>query len=841
MRLPLIALALSATVISGAAADEDSDIASNDLPSILEATDGMQRVDGFVPFYVDASQGTLLVQLPATDFEFIYATGLSSGLGSNPVGLDRGQWGATRVVRFRVVGRKGYLIAQNLKYRASATDQAERTAVRDSFADSVFWSHEIKARTGDDVLIDLQSLLLTDAHDVVGTLQASEQGDYKFEPDLSFIELPRCRAFPDNTELEATVTFTSKKPGRLVSQTAADGTSFSVRMHHSFVRLPPPGYRPREADPRVASFTMSFADYSAPLDQPLERRWIARHRLQKADPALARSPAKEPIVYYLDPGTPQPVRDALLEGARWWNAAFEAAGFVNAFQVRMLPEDVDPMDVRYNVIQWVHRRTRGWSYGQSVTDPRTGEIIKGHVLLGSLRVRQDRLLIDGLTATSPPAGQSGWCSCCGIAGGGFESALALFDPQTSPVEVSLARLRQLSAHEVGHTIGFAHNFAASAWGDRASVMDYPAPRVKIVDGQELDLSDAYGVGIGVWDTLMVRYAYTEFSDADSERAGLQELLDEIDRNKMRYLSDADARPAGAAHPLANLWDNGTEPVAELNHLLRVRQIALAKLDQQDLLQGQPLSDLEVVLVPIYLYHRYQIDAVAKLIGGFDYDYAVAGQTARPVTAIAEDRQRQAVAALLECLASTNLEIPQQLLPLLSPRPWSSASDRERFPSRTAMIFDPDAAVRVTAEQVIGQMLQPERLARVQTYSTATWDLPRLLALLEADLMTPAAGDPRPDIRRIVQHVFVQRLMELADDQSTSHAVRSASADRLLSLITILGQPAADNQQASHQQTLLQEIRRFLDRPHSAAAQPRAIAVPPGSPIGDSADRGTRSP
>lgn len=801
---------------------------SDSKPDIEQHTAKMKRMEGFFPFYADTDEGTLLAEVHKDSGPFIYASGLGSGLGSNPIGLDRGQWGRTRLCFFKRVGKRVFLIEQNTGFRATSNNSAERRAVKDSFADSIFWATDVVAESDDAVLIDLKSLLVRDAHQVVQSLHQTGQGDYKFEPSLSFVELDRCKAFPLNSELNAMVTYAGKKAGPLVQSTAADGNSFSLRLHHSFVKLPPSGYKPRKSDPRIASFGITYADYSSPLNETLEKRFIARHRLAKSDPAAAKSPPIKPIIYYLDPGTPEPIRGALLEGARWWNQAFEEAGYINAFIVKMLPEDVDPMDVRYNVIQWVHRRTRGWSYGQTITDPRTGEIIKGHVLLGSLRVRQDRLIIDGLTATTPQSPVQ-IANACGIAGqgAGFDAALASLNAAFSPIDVSLARLRQLSAHEVGHTIGFSHNFAASTYGDRASVMDYPAPRVKITDDGSLDLSDAYGVGIGEWDKFMVRYAYTDFTQ-QSEDAGLEELLDEASQKNLLFLSDADARPAGAANPLSNLWDNGTDPIAELQHLLAVRRIAMNKLSENDLLPGQNLADLETVFVPIYLYHRYQVDAVAKMIGGFDYDYAVAQKKRKPVTAIPVARQQAALQALLETLDPNELEIPNRLLQELPPKPNSSAMDRERFEGRTSMIFDPDAAVRAAAQATLSQILQPQRAARLAAYGDEKWNFKSVLGRLVSRLLKQHVKNPH--ISRIIEHTLVRELINLADDESTSHEVRAISANMLNQLSETF---AAKAQQAetSHFRQLVTEINRFENRPHSTATTPKPQAAPPGSPIG----------
>jgi hypothetical protein len=406
----------------------------------------MERRDGLLPLWLDRKGGKLLVEVPAPGApsadgtgerpgevgRYLYVEGLLTGLGSNPVGLDRGQIGETRLVSLRWVGNRLLFQAENLRYRALGDDPLEARAVDESFADAVLWGGELVAREGDRALVDFTSFVARDAHDVTGTLRRTEQGSYSLDAARSAVDMDACLAFPDNLELEAVLTFgTSGDPGWEVASASAHGASFSVVQHHSLIRLPDDGYEPRVFHPSSCFYEVAFSDYGAPLDRPILTQWVVRHRLEKVDPSAERSPAVEPLVYHLDPGTPEPVRSALIEGASWWNQAFEAAGFEDAFRVEMLPEDAHPLDVRYNVIQWVHRATRGWSYGGGVVDPRTGEMIKGHVTLGSLRVRQDRLIFEGLAGT-------------GATGTGAPD---------DPVEMALARIRQLSAHEVGHTLG----------------------------------------------------------------------------------------------------------------------------------------------------------------------------------------------------------------------------------------------------------------------------------------------------------------------------------------------------------------------------------------------------
>jgi hypothetical protein len=363
----------------------------------------MEKLGGLLTLYIDHDEGKVWLQIPADTGRsglvgsYLYVEGLRTGLGSNPVGLDRGISGDTKVVDLRLVGSRLLVEEQNLGFRALTESESERRATRESFATSVIWAGPIRTGLSGERLVDLTPFVVRDAHRSAGALRRAEQGDFELDPDRSVVDLDACRAFPDNLELEAVLTFKGKEPGRFVRETAPSPEAITLVQHHSFVRLPDAGYRPRRFDPRTGSFAVSFQDYAVPLDQPIERRWIVRHRLEKTNPQAESSPVIEPIVYYVDSAVPEPVRSAVLEGAGWWAEAFAAAGFEDAFRVEVLPVDVDLLDIRYNVIEWVHRSTRGWSYGGGVVDPRTGEMVKGHVRLGSLRVRQDRLLFEGLS------------------------------------------------------------------------------------------------------------------------------------------------------------------------------------------------------------------------------------------------------------------------------------------------------------------------------------------------------------------------------------------------------------------------------------------------------------
>ena len=347
----------------------------------------------------------------------------------------------------------------------------------------------------------------------------------------------------------------------------------------------------------------------------------------------------------------------------------------------MLPADADPMDARYNLISWVHRSTRGWSYGGGITDPRTGEIIKGNVTLGSLRVRQDYMIGQGLV----PLYGEGMDGACLLGMMAEDDYIAQLDPSTDITAMSLARIRQLAGHEVGHTLGFAHNFAASTYG-RGSVMDYPAPWVDIKDGK-LDLSNAVRDRHRRLRQVRRQLRLQPVRCRRQRGAGAREIFEDGVANGMLYITDGDARPANAAHPLASLWDSGSDPIATLKHEMDVRRIGLANFGLRNIPIGTPLSELERQLLPLYLHHRYQMQSAVKSLGGVYFTYAVRtalGPNPPTVAQIVPPAiQRAALDAVLSTITVDTLRIPTRVLDLIPPPAFGyGGMDPESFARRT---------------------------------------------------------------------------------------------------------------------------------------------------------------
>ncbi|KFZ31466.1 peptidase [Pseudidiomarina salinarum] len=770
---------------------------------LAEFTADMTTHQGFFTFYHAPAQGNYYLQIPRQSTPFIFQTSLPWGLGSNDIGLDRGQLGATRLASFHIEGNKVLLQQHNTYYRATSDNPAERASVSEAFAGSVIAGFAVVAADDQHVLVDYTPFLLSDTHGVIERLQQTEQGSYRLAADRSVIYPARSKAFPDNTELEAKITFSGEAKGQYVRSVAADPDHLTMHLHHSFIRLPDDGYQPRTFHPNSGFWAENHMDYAAPLGEPMLVQYIPRHRLQKQDPDAAVSKPVKPIIYYLDPGVPEPVRSALLDGGRWWDQAFQAIGYEDAFQVRELPADADPMDVRYNVIQWVHRSTRGWSYGASITDPRTGEIIKGHVTLGSLRVRQDMLIAQGLLA--PFARQL--------------DANTRQQLMQQVEDMALARIRQLSAHEIGHTLGIAHNFAASA-RDRASVMDYPHPLVSLAtDHDGLTLAEAYTNELGLWDKQVIAYGYGEASPATI-----------IERNKqlgLGFISDRDARAAGGAHPDAHLWDSGSDAVTELERVLAVRRTALQRFGLDNLPAGVPLSRLHQVLVPMYLLHRYQVEAAVKMLAGVHYDYYVTGEDTPDYRPVNAQQQRRALQQLSQTLSAEQLALPDTIKALLVPTAYGEPASRETFSGLTGLIPDPDSMAASAARFTLELMLHPERLERLQQQQQQDETIPDVRQLLSAVEQQAIAPAYQPAASSLEQRLAFEALTAIAG--SYLNAQLSSTAKAPLHAFLQQQQQLWEGAAASdHRQFALAALTQLFSE-QSWPVKP-APALPPGSPI-----------
>ena len=792
---------------------------------IAAKTAGMDKREGLLTFYADRKAGKIWLEVPKASGpggeigSYIYSEGLLTGLGSNPVGLDRGQLGEARLVTLRRLGGRLLVEQPNLGFRALSENPDEVRAVRESFATSVLWAGELAATEPDGrALVDFTSFLLRDAHGVANELREAEQGNWTLDAARSVLDLENCLAFPENVEFEALLTWQSNEPGPLVRETAPTPGAVSLVQHISLVRLPAPGYEPRPFDPRAGSFSVDFMNYAAPIDAPVDTRWIVRFRLEKTDPMAERSRVKKPIVFYVDSGAPEPVRSALLEGAGWWREAFEKAGFLDAYRVELLPPDVHPMDARYNVIQWVHRSTRGWSYGGGLIDPRTGESLNGHVTLGSLRVRQDRLIFEGLAGTE-------------------KTGTGAAD---DPVVLSLARIRQLAAHEVGHALGLNHNFAASTYG-RASVMDYPHPLIGVTPDGNLDFSSVYARGVGPWDVFAIRWAYTQFPPGTNVPAALDAMVQEALRNGLLFLTDEDARAPGSADPRAALWDNGDDPVEALRHALAVRRIALSRFGEHNIAAGRPLALLQEVLVPVYFHHRYQLDAALKAVGGMQYTYALRGDRQPPAKPVDPETQRQALAVILETLSPEALDLPEPVLALLLPRPAGYQPHEEMVRGAADPVFDPLSAAAAAADMAVQGLLRPERAARLVDFHRRDPKLPGLEDVL-GGMIDKAFGGAVPanarhaELRRVVQWVVVRRMVGLSANPAASPGTRARVDAELRALRQKLAAGAkgtkAEDAEGAQRAFLADEIGRYLDRPEMRAAErPQPPPPPPGQPIG----------
>ncbi|MEO5891894.1 MAG: zinc-dependent metalloprotease [Ferruginibacter sp.] len=786
-------------------------VSGQNLPTIADKTKGMKKQEGFLNYYWEEATGKIWLEISKSSQEILYQQSLPAGLGSNDIGLDRGLPGDTRIVKFTQTGRKIMMIEPNYAYRAITDDRNEKKAVEQSFAQSILWGFTAEAENDHYVLVDATDFLLRDAMKAANRIRSVQQGNYSFDKSRSAIYLPATKNFPFNTEIETTITLVNSDgtTGNFVNSVTPSPEAITLRMHHSFVQLPDTGFVPRAFDARSSFINTSYFDYSTPVSEPIEKNLIIRHRLKKKDPTAAISEPVKPIIYYLDNGTPEPIRSALLEGASWWNQAFEAAGYKNAFQVKLLPDSADPMDIRYNVINWVHRSTRGWSYGNAVIDPRTGEIIKGQVSLGSLRVRQDYLIAQGLLAP-------------------FENGLPTDDKM---LKMALNRLKQLAAHEVGHTIGLMHNYAASV-SNRASVMDYPHPLVRINNKGEIDLSNAYDLKIGDWDKIAIKWGYADLPPGTDEQAALNRLLTDAGKNGLQFISDRDARAAGGLHPFAHLWDGGNDPIIELSEMKKVRNLALARFGENNIRSGMPMAMLEDVLVPVYLYHRYQLEAVTKWVGGLNYTYALRGDGQLVTQPLTKEDQLTALNAVIGCLDPKFLLLPDRILRLIPPRPSGYNFTRELFRKRTGLAFDALAPAETAADLPLSFLFNTERLNRMVQYEVENAGLGvKEMAglLLAATWKAPVKKGMEKLIQQQTGQILLTYLLAVSVDDNASFETKAV----IVKVLSDLKKYIQAQQKLVKDESLSAHFMLALERMNAPEKAKPTLhkEIPPGSPIG----------
>jgi hypothetical protein len=798
---------------------------SRSAATISSITNGLKKFEGYFNFYYDEKTGKVLLEVDKLDKEFLYFSSLSTGVGNG--GPERGQ-ASSALAKFIKEGTKVLLVEPVTNYRAVTNNTDEIKAVESNFAKSVIFGFVPLATEGNRVLIDLTPFIIRDTEGIgtrLGIREVSGQRGpatpagpaYRMDDTRSVVYMPNTKNFPKNTEFEAMVTFIGGAGGGGGRNfggggIAPDPSSITINLHQSFVELPEDGFKMRKFDPRTASGQFNFMDFSAPMSESIVKRTIRRHRLEKKNPNAVVSEAVKPIIYYISRGVPEPVKKALIDGGAWWNQAFEAAGFKNAFQVKELPEGADPMDIRYNIVNWITRSgnpARAFSSGASYVDPRTGEIIKGVVTLGSDRHRQDYLIAVGLLQPYTDG-----------------------KPVTNAMEeMALKRVKQLSAHEIGHTLGFSHNFAASL-KDRASVMDYPYPKFSLKADGTVDLSNSYTEEIGAWDKRTVMWAYTEFKKDADENAELDKIMNETIKLGFEYIPDI----GGHAHPNSNQWEDGKNTIDQMTNIMKVRRKVLDEFSEKAIPQDMPMATIEEVLVPVYLLHRYQIEAVAKSLGGLYFTHAVKNDGQVPTKMVEPAEQWRAFESLMSTLTPEALALPDALISKIPPRPSGYPASIETFAGHTGPTFDPIAAAESAASTTLSYLLNPERAARLIEYGSRDSKQPGFMPIVDelfkrtwkASTSTGYKGE----LQRTVNNQVVKYLLQLAANSSASESVRGQALLKIdeLEKWMISSLTTAKPVQKANIMFALSQMKTFKADPNKfLPAAP--VDMPPGAPIG----------
>ncbi len=808
----IVLLILSSTSLAG-----ETQKGRKSLPEIKEFffNSRIEKKEGLLVLYLDPDRGKVWLEVGQAENEdgiideFIYMTGLRKGIGTSKIKLDRGKvyddYGDSRIIVLRRMGGKVLIEQKNLKYRTSGLNEAQHRAVDESFSSSTLWMGQIDALDLERgrALVDLTPFFIRDDQQVVSEISSKnkkKEGGFNLEKDLSCLDISSIRMFTENVEFEAQLAFKLKDPSKEVAKhidnLSPDGNNVNLVLHHSFIQLPQKKYEPRDFDPRMGTWNLSFLDFGLPVDEPLRRKFALRYRVEKKNPASSVSDVKTPIVFYVDPAIPEPIRTAVLEGSNWWKQAFEDAGFLDAFEVKIMDSSIDPQDARYNIIQWAHRSTSGSSYAKTIIDPRTGEILKANIVLESQRYQRYKRLFEGLVGTGP-SGKGG-----------------LDDPN----QLSLAWIRLHAAHEVGHALGLRHNFAASTFEGRASVMDYIFPLIEVSEDGELDFSRAFQKNIGSWDKIVIKYLYSEFPTKEQTEIELKKIVNESLSRNMLLLSDRDCD--WGIHPLANKRDNGSDVVEALSTILSVRRLALDRFGKNNLPEGQPLSLLQEILAPIYFFHNKQIEATVKSVGGINYRQKLNGDDQATALPVDGNRQRAAIQALLKALSPSELDLSDNLINLLQPRPFGYKSQEvKRFNSRAGRAFDPLGAAGTATSIALKGLLNKDRAARLVDFHRRNASMPGLDYLLE-QIVDTAFADPATieaerlkEIRRVVQMAVVRGLIDLSRESRISPSVKWRVDNQIQGLGQALSsRKLKDQVQQRFEHRLAVDLNRYLERP-----------------------------